>query len=254
MAPLIFADQFLQIATLLPSRFLYGLGEHRGTLLHSLDWSTLTLWARDVAPTVPSPPSPRGCGEQRWGYYSPVHWTSPGKTWQGGGQEHWERQGVVEANGQICAGEDFRAIAKFSWHSEGPGCFPPHPAARATGCSKAEGFPLAQPSSVAAPELRGRSSLPWPSVPAMKVSSLLFLSSTGDGRCLVRWWQQMQLRTIYSPPVTRGSRALPGSCSLTRHLLFAGIIQPLWSSPLLPADGGGRRCSWRFPSQQQRNG
>ncbi|KFM12369.1 Lysosomal alpha-glucosidase, partial [Aptenodytes forsteri] len=51
VAPLIFADQFLQIATSLPSRFLYGLGEHRGTLLHSLDWSTLTLWARDVSPT-----------------------------------------------------------------------------------------------------------------------------------------------------------------------------------------------------------
>ncbi|XP_065588967.1 lysosomal alpha-glucosidase-like isoform X2 [Cyrtonyx montezumae] len=51
VAPLIFADQFLQISTALPSRFLYGLGEHRSTLLHSLDWSTLTLWARDVAPT-----------------------------------------------------------------------------------------------------------------------------------------------------------------------------------------------------------
>ncbi|KFZ60444.1 Lysosomal alpha-glucosidase, partial [Podiceps cristatus] len=51
VAPLIFADQFLQIATSLPSRFLYGLGEHRGTLLHSLDWNTLTLWARDVSPT-----------------------------------------------------------------------------------------------------------------------------------------------------------------------------------------------------------
>ncbi|XP_009581162.1 PREDICTED: lysosomal alpha-glucosidase, partial [Fulmarus glacialis] len=51
VAPLIFADQFLQIATSLPSRFLYGLGEHRGTFLHSLDWSTLTLWARDVSPT-----------------------------------------------------------------------------------------------------------------------------------------------------------------------------------------------------------
>lgn len=58
VAPLIFADQFLQISTLLPSKFLYGLGEHRGTLLHSLDWSTLTLWARDVSPTVPSPRSP----------------------------------------------------------------------------------------------------------------------------------------------------------------------------------------------------
>uniref|UniRef100_A0A8C3KGT3 P-type domain-containing protein n=1 Tax=Calidris pygmaea TaxID=425635 RepID=A0A8C3KGT3_9CHAR len=51
VAPLIFADQFLQISTLLPSRFLYGLGEHRGPLLHSLDWSTLSLWARDVSPT-----------------------------------------------------------------------------------------------------------------------------------------------------------------------------------------------------------
>ncbi|NXN29051.1 LYAG glucosidase, partial [Nycticryphes semicollaris] len=51
VAPLIFADQFLQVSTLLPSRFLYGLGEHRGPLLHSLDWSTLTLWARDVSPT-----------------------------------------------------------------------------------------------------------------------------------------------------------------------------------------------------------
>ncbi|KFW84426.1 Lysosomal alpha-glucosidase, partial [Manacus vitellinus] len=51
VAPLIFADQFLQISTSLPSRFLYGLGEHRGSLLHSLDWNTLTLWARDVAPT-----------------------------------------------------------------------------------------------------------------------------------------------------------------------------------------------------------
>uniref|UniRef100_A0A8B9FDC2 P-type domain-containing protein n=1 Tax=Amazona collaria TaxID=241587 RepID=A0A8B9FDC2_9PSIT len=51
VAPLIFADQFLQISTSLPSKFLYGLGEHRGPLLHSMDWSTLTLWARDVSPT-----------------------------------------------------------------------------------------------------------------------------------------------------------------------------------------------------------
>ncbi|XP_068764111.1 lysosomal alpha-glucosidase-like isoform X5 [Struthio camelus] len=50
VAPLIFADQFLQISTALPSPFLYGLGEHRSNLLHSLNWSTLTLWARDVSP------------------------------------------------------------------------------------------------------------------------------------------------------------------------------------------------------------
>uniref|UniRef100_U3KHM3 P-type domain-containing protein n=1 Tax=Ficedula albicollis TaxID=59894 RepID=U3KHM3_FICAL len=51
VAPLIFADQFLQISTSLPSKFLYGLGEHRDSFLHSLDWNTLTFWARDVAPT-----------------------------------------------------------------------------------------------------------------------------------------------------------------------------------------------------------
>uniref|UniRef100_A0A8D0G2F7 P-type domain-containing protein n=1 Tax=Sphenodon punctatus TaxID=8508 RepID=A0A8D0G2F7_SPHPU len=51
VAPLIFTDQFLQISTTLPSKFLYGLGEHRGSFLHSLDWSTLTFWARDVPPT-----------------------------------------------------------------------------------------------------------------------------------------------------------------------------------------------------------
>ncbi|XP_051856102.1 lysosomal alpha-glucosidase-like [Antechinus flavipes] len=51
VAPLIFADQFLQISTLLPSAFLYGLGEHRRGFLHHLDWTTLSFWARDVPPT-----------------------------------------------------------------------------------------------------------------------------------------------------------------------------------------------------------
>ncbi|XP_029433338.1 lysosomal alpha-glucosidase-like isoform X2 [Rhinatrema bivittatum] len=50
VAPLIFADQFLQISTALPSKLLYGLGEHRSSFLHSLDWKTLTFWARDVPP------------------------------------------------------------------------------------------------------------------------------------------------------------------------------------------------------------
>lgn len=137
-------------------------------------------------------------------YRSPVHWTSPGKTWQGGGQQNRERQGVVEADGQIRAREDFRAIAKRSWRSEGPGCFPLHPAARATGCGEAGGFSLAQPSSVANPELRGRSSLPWPSAPAPKPSSSLTSSPMGSDRCLVRWRQQMQLGAVYSPPVMQG--------------------------------------------------
>ncbi|XP_043945694.1 lysosomal alpha-glucosidase-like [Protopterus annectens] len=51
VAPLFFADQFLQISTTLPSQFVYGLGEHRAGFAHSLNWNTLTFWARDVPPT-----------------------------------------------------------------------------------------------------------------------------------------------------------------------------------------------------------
>lgn len=49
-APLIFADQFIQLSTFLPTKCLYGLGEHRGSLLHSMDWRRLTTWNRDQAP------------------------------------------------------------------------------------------------------------------------------------------------------------------------------------------------------------
>lgn len=52
VAPLIYADQFLQISTSLPSQFIYGLGEHRSTFLHDVHWNTLTMWARDVPPMV----------------------------------------------------------------------------------------------------------------------------------------------------------------------------------------------------------
>ncbi|XP_051878369.1 lysosomal alpha-glucosidase-like isoform X2 [Pristis pectinata] len=50
VAPLFFADQFLQMSTSLPSTYLYGLGEHRAGFLHSVQWNTLTFWARDIAP------------------------------------------------------------------------------------------------------------------------------------------------------------------------------------------------------------
>ncbi|CAN9510595.1 unnamed protein product [Ophioblennius macclurei] len=50
VAPLFYADQFLQISTTLPSQFIYGLGEHRSTFLHDVHWNTLTMWARDVPP------------------------------------------------------------------------------------------------------------------------------------------------------------------------------------------------------------
>uniref|UniRef100_A0A3Q3IAX0 P-type domain-containing protein n=1 Tax=Monopterus albus TaxID=43700 RepID=A0A3Q3IAX0_MONAL len=52
VAPLFYADQFLQFSTSLPSQFIYGLGEHRSTFLHDVQWNTLTLWARDVPPMV----------------------------------------------------------------------------------------------------------------------------------------------------------------------------------------------------------
>nr|XP_055062025.1 lysosomal alpha-glucosidase [Misgurnus anguillicaudatus] len=50
IAPLFYADQFLQMSTSLPSRFIYGLGEHRSNFLHDIQWNTLTMWARDVPP------------------------------------------------------------------------------------------------------------------------------------------------------------------------------------------------------------
>ncbi|XP_041085570.1 lysosomal alpha-glucosidase [Polyodon spathula] len=51
VAPLFFTDQFLQMSTTLPSQYIYGLGEHRAGFLHSVQWNTLTFWARDVPPT-----------------------------------------------------------------------------------------------------------------------------------------------------------------------------------------------------------
>uniref|UniRef100_A0A3P9HJ83 Si:ch73-12o23.1 n=1 Tax=Oryzias latipes TaxID=8090 RepID=A0A3P9HJ83_ORYLA len=50
VAPLFYADQFLQFSTVLPTQFIYGLGEHRSTFLHDMNWNTLTMWARDVPP------------------------------------------------------------------------------------------------------------------------------------------------------------------------------------------------------------
>ncbi|OCT61893.1 hypothetical protein XELAEV_18047924mg [Xenopus laevis] len=54
LAPLIFADQFLQISTSLPSGYLYGLGEHYIALNLSLQWNRLTFWNRDLRPSKDS--------------------------------------------------------------------------------------------------------------------------------------------------------------------------------------------------------
>ncbi|KAG8507496.1 Lysosomal alpha-glucosidase [Galemys pyrenaicus] len=50
VAPLFFADQFLQLSSSLPTRYLTGLAEHLGPLMLSTDWTRVTLWNRDMAP------------------------------------------------------------------------------------------------------------------------------------------------------------------------------------------------------------
>ncbi|XP_028570719.2 lysosomal alpha-glucosidase isoform X1 [Podarcis muralis] len=51
VAPLFYADQFLQISTSLPSRFISGLGEHQTSLILNVNWTRVTLWNRDITPT-----------------------------------------------------------------------------------------------------------------------------------------------------------------------------------------------------------
>ena len=53
LAPLLYADQYLQLSTVVPSGFLYGLGEHRSALYHNTSiWQQVALWARDQPPGV----------------------------------------------------------------------------------------------------------------------------------------------------------------------------------------------------------
>ncbi|XP_035157865.1 lysosomal alpha-glucosidase isoform X2 [Callithrix jacchus] len=51
VAPLFFADQFLQLSTSLPSQLITGLAEHLSPLMLSTSWTKITLWNRDLAPT-----------------------------------------------------------------------------------------------------------------------------------------------------------------------------------------------------------
>ncbi|KAJ8897947.1 hypothetical protein PR048_003305 [Dryococelus australis] len=48
---LIYADQFIQMSTLLPTNYIYGLGEHRTTFPLSTKWQRFTTWNRDIAPS-----------------------------------------------------------------------------------------------------------------------------------------------------------------------------------------------------------
>ncbi|KAG0722981.1 Lysosomal alpha-glucosidase [Chionoecetes opilio] len=49
-APLTYADQFLQLSTILPSHFIYGLGEHLDGLLLDTFWKRRVLWNVDQIP------------------------------------------------------------------------------------------------------------------------------------------------------------------------------------------------------------
>ncbi|XP_072820413.1 maltase-glucoamylase isoform X1 [Vicugna pacos] len=52
IGPLLFADQFLQLSTRLPSANVYGLGEHvHQQYRHDMNWRTWPIFARDTAPT-----------------------------------------------------------------------------------------------------------------------------------------------------------------------------------------------------------
>ncbi|XP_077980261.1 lysosomal alpha-glucosidase-like [Glandiceps talaboti] len=46
----IFSDQFIQISTKLPSNYVYGLGEHRDSLLHNIDWTSFSFWTHGFPP------------------------------------------------------------------------------------------------------------------------------------------------------------------------------------------------------------
>lgn len=47
----IYSDQFLQLSALIPSKYIYGLGEQRNNLLLNTDWQEITLFNHDMPPT-----------------------------------------------------------------------------------------------------------------------------------------------------------------------------------------------------------
>ncbi|XP_016431268.1 lysosomal alpha-glucosidase isoform X2 [Sinocyclocheilus rhinocerous] len=50
IGPLLFADQYLQLSTSMASSAISGLGEHYTPITLDLNWSSVSLWNRDMAP------------------------------------------------------------------------------------------------------------------------------------------------------------------------------------------------------------
>ncbi|XP_072299488.1 lysosomal alpha-glucosidase [Eucyclogobius newberryi] len=50
VAPLLFADQYIQLSTTLASSFVSGLGEHYTSLSLDINWTSVTLWNQDTKP------------------------------------------------------------------------------------------------------------------------------------------------------------------------------------------------------------
>lgn len=47
----IYSDQFIQLSALLPTKYIYGLGEHRTSLMIDMNWKTYTFFNHDSPPT-----------------------------------------------------------------------------------------------------------------------------------------------------------------------------------------------------------
>ncbi|XP_035210740.1 lysosomal alpha-glucosidase-like isoform X2 [Stegodyphus dumicola] len=50
LSRLVYSDQFLQLSSYLPSSYIYGIGEHYGPFLRSVNWTKLTLFNSDLSP------------------------------------------------------------------------------------------------------------------------------------------------------------------------------------------------------------
>lgn len=46
-----YSDQFIQLSALLPTKYIYGLGEQRSSLMLDMNWKTYTFFNHDNPPT-----------------------------------------------------------------------------------------------------------------------------------------------------------------------------------------------------------